>query len=881
MKCPRCDSENPEGTKFCGECGTKLDARKTGIGGDTPDYPASGPSRRKLKVKSSSIKQIPASELKDQISFTKTLETTTDELSPGDELSRGTVFAGRYEIIEELGTGGMGRVYRAFDKKIDEEVAIKLLKPEIAVDRKTVERFRNELKIARRITHKNVCRTHDLGEEGKALFITMEYVRGEDLKSLIRRTKQLAPGTAVSVAHQVAEGLAEAHKLGVVHRDLKPHNIMIDRDGNAKIMDFGIARTMAGAGTTVEGAIIGTPEYMSPEQVEGKPADQRADIYALGVILFEMVTGEPPFEGENPLAIASKHRYEPAPDPRTLNPHIPADLSRMILLCLEKDREARYQTTAELLAGLEAVEASLPKAERVPTGRPSTRRKPTPSKTITVKITRRRLLLPALALVATFSIIIGLMNFLSKAKSNPFDCIAVLPFRYLAENKEREYWAEAMTSGLIGKLGQVSGLKKVIAYQSARQYKDSTKKASEIARELGVNCLVEGDILLVENRARISVRLIDAKSERNLWANDYNRDTRDILTLQNEVTRTIVSEIKVKLTPLEEARLAKAAPVNPITYDSLNKSLFHSVGQYSLEEGFRISIENLNEIIQQDPGFAPPYVTLALQYWNMAGMLVVQPQIGFLKARELATKALELDDTIGFAHAILGSLKAILDYDYVGAQEQFNTAIALSPNDATLFNMYTIFLNFEGRFDEALETVRRCIELDPLEPFERENLAWTYYHAGRYSEALEEFKKLAELLPNFVFAHLYLLRTLIEKNLRQESLAQAEKIMTLPEANQDAHILATVGYAYGTLGERSRAESCLELLRQLSQKKFVDPQLMAWVYVGLGDTAHAFEWLEKACEEHSYLSLLKVDPIWKPLRNAPRFQAILKKVGIV
>ena len=357
MKCPKCQTDNPSDSKFCKSCATPLPAD---VG---------------------------------QISFTKTLDTTPDELR------RGTVFAGRYEIIEELGAGGMGKVYRAFDKKLEEEVALKFLKPEIAADKRTVDRFRNEIKTARKIRHDHVCAMHDLHEEGKTLFITMEYVRGEDLKSVIVRMGTLTVAKAVSIARQVAEGLTQAHRIGVVHRDLKPGNIMIDKDGNAKIMDFGIARSPAGGGTTVQGAIIGTPEYMSPEQVDGKPADQRADVYALGVILFEMVTGRPPFEGETAFSIANKHKNEPAPDPRELNKQLPADLGRLILRCLEKEKEKRYQTTVELLSDLEAVAAALPATERPSSAWLSTRRKPSTSKTITVKITPRKLIIPAAALI--------------------------------------------------------------------------------------------------------------------------------------------------------------------------------------------------------------------------------------------------------------------------------------------------------------------------------------------------------------------------------------------------------------------------------------------------------------------------------------------------
>jgi TolB-like protein len=465
---------------------------------------------------------------------------------------------------------------------------------------------------------------HDLHEEGKTLFITMEYVWGEDLKSVIRRMKALAVGTAVSIARQVAEGLGEAHRLGVVHRDLKPSNIMIDKDGNAKIMDFGIARSLAGAGTTAEGAIIGTPEYMSPEQVGGKPADERADIYSLGVIFFEMVTGHPPFEGETSLAIAHKHRYEPPPDPQTLNPQMPVDLSRLILRCLEIDRKNRYQTTTEFQADLEAVEASLPTAERVPGRRPS-RIKPKTSREITVKITPRKLLVPFLALIVIIAAIIGLRRFFLSGQKPSLDSIAVLPFRYLAEDKEKEYWADAMTDALIGKLGQVTGLKRVISMRSSIQYKNSTKKASEIARELGVNCILEGSIFQVEDRVRISVQLIDARTDRHIWANDCDKSAKDVFTLQNEVTKAVASEINVKLTPHEETRLAKARPINPAVLDSLVKSQFYSTTQYSRKESLKIIVESLKKIIDQDPGFAQPHVALALYYWNMPGSTPTSP----------------------------------------------------------------------------------------------------------------------------------------------------------------------------------------------------------------------------------------------------------------
>ena len=326
VTCPKCRSENTDTSRFCADCGTRL---------GLPETPP-------------------------QVSATRTLET------PRETLGRGILFAGRYEVIEALGVGGMGEVYRVEDKKVRQEVALKLIKPEIAANKKTVDRFRNELKTARMISHRNVCRMYDLGEEKGTYFITMEYVAGEDLKSFMRRSKQLALGTAISIAKQISEGLTEAHRLGVVHRDLKPGNIMIDKEGSARIMDFGIARSLEAKGMTREGVIVGTPEFMSPEQMEGKDVDQRSDIYSLGVILYEMVTGRLPFEGDTPFTVGLKQMSEPPKNPKEWNPQILDALSFLILKSLNKDREKRYQNIMEFLSDLMKAEKYISTAERIP-----------------------------------------------------------------------------------------------------------------------------------------------------------------------------------------------------------------------------------------------------------------------------------------------------------------------------------------------------------------------------------------------------------------------------------------------------------------------------------------------------------------------------------
>ncbi len=359
MKCPECLAANPPDSQFCRKCATPL------------------PAEEDLAL-----------------AQTKTL------LMPATMLDRGTTFAERYEIIEELGRGGMGRVYKVFDKKIKEVIALKLIRPEISADESTIERFNNELRLARKISHRHVCTMFDVGEEGPSHFITMEYVPGEDLKRFIKRSGQLTVGKAVSIASQICEGLSEAHRLGIVHRDLKPQNIMIDENGNTRIMDFGIARFLEGEGMTTQGVMIGTPDYMAPEQAELEGVDQRSDIYALGIILFEMVTGRVPFKGKTPLSVAMKHKNQAPPDPTDLNAQVTMDLSRVILRCLEKEKSQRYQNAEDLLADLKNIEDGLPTTQKI-----LPKAKPQPSDEITVTVNKKKFLIPALVALAIFAAI--------------------------------------------------------------------------------------------------------------------------------------------------------------------------------------------------------------------------------------------------------------------------------------------------------------------------------------------------------------------------------------------------------------------------------------------------------------------------------------------
>jgi serine/threonine protein kinase len=412
MQCPDCKTENPNESVFCAKCGTQI--------GETEKKP---------------------------------LPTQTIE-APREELTTGSTFAGRYQIIEELGKGGMGKVYKAHDTEIKEKIALKLIKPEISADKKTIERFQNELKFARKIGHRNVCRMYDLNKEEGSYYITMEYVSGEDLKSFIRRVGQLPSGKAISIAKQVAEGLTEAHRLGVIHRDLKPSNIMIDKDGNARIMDFGIARSVEAKGITGAGVMIGTPEYMPPEQAEAKEVDQRSDIYSLGVILYEMVSGRVPFEGDTALSIAMKHKGEAPKDPREFNSQISEDLSRVILRCLEKDKDRRYQSADDVMSELEGIEKGIPTTERV-----IPERKPLTSREITVTFGLRKLFIPALVIIGIVIIGVAIWQLLppkeaiSPAPSGK-PSLAVMYFKNNTGDESLDHWRSALSELLISDLTQ-------------------------------------------------------------------------------------------------------------------------------------------------------------------------------------------------------------------------------------------------------------------------------------------------------------------------------------------------------------------------------------------------------------------------------------------
>ncbi len=754
--CPKCHHDNPPDTLFCGKCATRLDGPGAGV------------------------------------SFTRTMET------PRSEYGRGTVFAGRFEVIEELGAGGMGRVLRAFDKEVGEEVAVKLLHPEIALDKRTVERFRNEIKLARKITHKNVCRMHELHQEGTTLFITMEFVSGQDLKGLIKQTGALTAGKAVSIARQVAEGLAEAHGLGVVHRDLKPQNIMVDKDGNAKVMDFGIARSLHGAAVTAEGSLVGTPDYMSPEQVESKGADQRSDIYALGVILFEMVTGRVPFEGDTPLSVAYKHKNELPVAPRKLNSQVPEPLNKVILRCLEKEKANRYQTAGELLSDLALVEEGLPITERV-----AAKTRMTAQRSALRPSGLRRLFVPslvALGIVVAVGLVLWRILPGKSVPSAPLveNSVALISFQNQTGDPAFDNLCKAIPNLLITSLEQQSSLyvaswerMRDILKQMGHGNPETIDRDSgfEICRREGIGAIVIGSFVKLGDTFVTDVKVLDSKTKRSLKSASSRGTGIDSIFAQiDELSRQIASGIG-----LAETQIAAAQrPVADVSTGSMDAYDFYLSG---VREFYRLngtdSRRHLEKAVELDPSFAVAYLQLSEACFFLgdpkAGLEALERAIKFsdkatekerLQIEAASAERIEKDPARRLRilqqltgayprekefHEALGTYY-VWNTDKVDkAIEEFRRALELDPNYAWALNMLGLIYSRRGEYEKALPILTRYVELSPGDANPLDSLANLYYAMGDLDKTIEILTEALALKPDFYVSliqipHVYALK---------------------------------------------------------------------------------------------------------------------------
>jgi serine/threonine protein kinase/Flp pilus assembly protein TadD len=698
IKCPKCNFDNPDDALYCGKCATPLP----------------------------------------RLEDVSALPTITRDM-PQERLARGLTFAGRYEIIEEIGKGGMGTVYRVEDKKIKGEIALKLIKPEIAADRKTIERFRNELRLARKIAHRNVCRMYDLGEEAEAHYITMEYVPGENLQGMIRMMGQLSPAQAISIAKQVCEGLAEAHSLGVVHRDLKSGNIMIDKQGNARIMDFGIARSPKTKGIAGAEAMISTPEYMSPEQVEGEEVDQRSDIYSLGVTLFEMVTGKLPFEGETPLSVAAKQKTEPPPDPKEINTEVPVALSRIILKCMEKDKEERYQTAEELYGDLIEIEEQMPSPERAILKKEAIAVK---------KGLRFRKWWIAVVAFCMAVVGIGLGILLTRKESTLLPhgekMLVVLPFKNLGPVDD-EYFADGLTEELTSRLSALQGLG-IISRTSARLYKNTTKTIKQIGEELGVDYVLEGTVRWdrsqeIKGRVRVTPQLIRVSDDTHLWSDTFDGVIEDIFSVQSEIAEQVVKSLDITVLEPERKALFARPTDNIEAYDlylRAGESIYNGYQMNDINE-YERGIALLEKAIELDSDFILAYVYLANVHTYLYLIGLERSQERQEKAREVIDELLELAPNLPETQWALMNyyFRVLRDYDRV--LEIYESMKKARPNLSPGY--LGLIHQAKGNWQQAAKDYEEAFRRNPRAHGIAHDLGLCYERMRRYEKAEEWFER--------------------------------------------------------------------------------------------------------------------------------------------
>jgi serine/threonine protein kinase/tetratricopeptide (TPR) repeat protein len=825
MKCPSCSADNPPDALSCRSCGAPL----------------------------SPVREFPSSP-------TQTLRL------PVEELSKGSVLAGRYEVIERLGRGGMGTVYRVLDRTIGEEMALKVLKPEVAAEEKTIERFKNELKLARKIIHKNVCRMFDLNQAQGTFFITMEYVPGEDLKTLIRRAGRISPQKAVSLARQISEGLAEAHRLGVVHRDLKPQNIMLDRESRVHIMDFGIARLLGSPELTEAGMIIGTPESMSPEQAEGLAVDQRSDIYSLGVILYELLTGKVPFQGRTALSVAMKHKTEAPVDPRDLNGEISASLSRLILRCLAKDPGSRYQDVSGLLAGLREIENEMSGKTTVSAGETQKPEEP-------------------------------------KEKGS-IRSVAVLPFKDMSPQHDQDYFCEGLAEELINALTQVQDFK-VAARTSSFSFKGKDTDVREIGKSLNVGAVLEGSVQKAGNRLRITTQLISVSDGYHIWSERFDKTMDDVFGIQDEIAMAIVDRLAVKLEKGEKEKITKRHTQDKKAYNLYLKGRYFWNRRY---KGDMIkAVRFYQKAVAEDPHYALPLVGIA-DVFNIFGMWAyIPPKDAYARSQAMLQKALEIDPELSEIYSSLGFMTAGYDWDFEASDRYYTKSIELNPHNVYAHGWRGELLGVWGNTEKAKEELLLAIENDPLFPLFRALFGIIISMGGEAEKGREHVLKALAMDPGQPMTYLFLgIIFLAPPAIPEKAIQYLEKAVGFGLTFALGHL----GVAYALAGRKHDAEGILMRLDRIEREqfmpplkqlvvrlvptlklfrllkhKYISPLLKALVLFSLERLDEGWDQLEKSAEAHDYFlpafflqRSMPNFPGKEKILSDPRFKTLLAKV---
>ena len=782
-----------------------------------------------------------------------------------------------FRVIEKLGAGGMGVVYKAVDTRLDRPVALKFLPDNLAQDSQALERFRREARAASALNHPGICTIYDIGEQDSRTFIAMEFMDGETLRSHIHG-KALPLEETLKLGIQIAEALDAAHAEGIIHRDIKPANIFVTKRGQAKVLDFGLAKlvpkgvAVTGAdfgdetpdSTSIVGIISGTPSYMSPEQVRGDNLDPRTDIFSLGLLLYEMAAGRQAFGGGTGGAIIEAVLTQSPVPARSINPDIPAKLEEIINKALHKDRDQRYQHAAEICTELYRLERGTDSSWRVATEDGGSG--PISSTSDLHSTGEQR--------AANSTTQTGTLRPVRVSKI--IDSLAVLPFENASRDAEHDYLSDGIAASLINTLATVPKLR-VMAQSTVFRYKGRGIDPQAVGRELNVRAVLTGKIMQSGGSLRIGTELVDVATGTQLWGAHYDRKPGDIFAIQDEISNEISEKLRLKLTRTEKKRLIKRQTDDAEAYRLYLKGRHH--WNRWTEDGFYKAIEYFQQAVDKDPGYALASTGLADSYVLLGWNSYLPPKEAFPKARAAAMAALRLDPELGEAHAPQAAVLWLHDWQWPEAEMEFKRSLALNPAHPTASHWYAEYLMTMGRQAEAIARMKNSLELDPLSLIISVAIGWAFYMARQYSDAIEQLQRTIEMDPNYPVTY-WILGLLLRKMGRYElAIAESEKGVRLSGGSPLMN--AALAQTLATAGAREKALQILDDLTKLATQKYVTPYFFAGIHIGLGEEDHAMEYLEKSYEEHSHwLMYLHMDPSMDGLRSNPRFQDLLRRVGL-
>ncbi len=766
---------------------------------------------------------------------------------------------GHYRVLEKIGSGGMGEVYRARDEHLARDVAIKFLAAELNASPERRRLFRQEALSLSKLNHPNIATIFDFDTQDGTDFLVMEYIVGTTLSTRVGSTG-LGEREVLRIASEIVEGVAAAHAAGVIHRDLKPDNVRITSEGHVKVLDFGLARLLEATATesttaplTSSGIGAGTLPFMAPEQLQGKVIDERTDIFAIGAILYFMATGRRPFEQTNPAELVNAIlNLAPVPPSRS-NVRLSARLEDIVLKCLEKEPASRYQSAKELLVDLRRLVTKPSEVTREPR-----------------RIGKKYWAIAAVTILLVAAANFAWLRYLRDRPGMPIRSVAVLPMANLSGDAGQDYFADGMTEALIANLSKVGALK-VISRTSVMRYKSINKPLPEIARELDVDAVVEGSVVRAGNRVRVTAQLINAHTDQHMWAESYDRELTDVLALQSEVARAISREIGVKVTPVEANRLRATQAVDPAAHDAYLKGQ-QQIAQWT-PAGCREAIRYYQQATELQPNYPAPYAGMAQAYFILAQPLGdLDPQTLFQKGKAAALKAIELDPNLPEAHSALGSIALFGEWDWATAGREYRRALELNSNSPLAHSGYAIYLTTLGRHDEAIQEIRVGLRLDPLNLSRKALAAEVYFDAGRYEESVRMAQDALKFDPDFPRAWQALAWNYeIAGDVRSQIAADAKAGVITPEA---------AGAFQRTLETKGRNAYYNERLAWTVRERPNSMQV-AVIRTALGERELALQSLEEAYKEHrGGMVLLKVLPWYKPLHSEPRFQELVKRVGV-